>query len=100
MRVSPFGNASQDATDLFVFGEPELTGITSISDGVIEANTNAKSTWLILPLTEAAPIFSEQYDISGVLRYTIEGVWYTQGLASDTITVQPGECLSFMQSDI
>ena len=89
MRVSPFGNVSEDATDLFVFGEPELTDITSISGGVIEPKSNAKSTWLILPLTEAAPVFSENYDISGVLRYTIEGVWYTQGLASDTITVQP-----------
>ena len=89
LRVSPFGNTSDDSTSLFVFGEPELTDVTSISGGVIDANSNAKATWLILPLTEAAPIFEAKYDVSGVLRYTIEGVWYTQPLASDTITVQP-----------
>ena len=78
LRVSPFGNTSDDSTSLFVFGEPELTDVTSISGGVIDANSNAKATWLILPLTEAAPIFETKYDVSGVLRYTIEGVWYTQ----------------------
>ena len=89
IRVSPFQNVSQDSTSHFVFDEPVLTGVTSVDGGVIKAKTNAKATWLILPLTDAAPIFETKYDISGILRYTIEDVGYTQGLASDTITHKP-----------
>jgi hypothetical protein len=89
LRATPFGNVSQDATSLFVFSEPELTAITSISGGVIDAKSNAKVTWLILPLSEAAPKFDKKYDISGVLRYIIQSVEYIQGLTSDTITVKP-----------
>lgn len=89
LRASPFGNVTDDATPLFVFDSPVLAGVTSIDGGVIASNSNAKVTWLILPLTEAAPLFDTRYDISGILRYTIEGVGYIQNLAPDTITVKP-----------
>jgi len=89
LRATPFGNITKDATSLFVFGEPELTDVTSVGGGTINANTNAKATWLILALTEAAPVFETKYDISGILQYTIEGVEYIQNLAPDTITVKP-----------
>jgi hypothetical protein len=89
LRASPFGNASQDTTSLFVFGVPDLMEMTSVEDGVIDPKTNAKATWLILALTEAAPLFDTKYDISGMLRYNIEGVGYLQNLAPDTITVKP-----------
>ena len=78
LRVSPFGNVTVDATDLFVFGDPELTSLTSVSNGTIYPNTNAKATWLIMALTEAAPVFETKYDVSGILQYKIEGVEYIQ----------------------
>ncbi len=78
LRVSPFGNVTNDATDLFVFGEPELTSLTSVLNGTIYPHTIAKATWLIMALTEAAPIFETKYDVSGILKYSIEGVEYIQ----------------------
>lgn len=89
LNVSPFGNASEDATSLFIFDEAVLTEVTSLVGGVIRASADAKVTWLILPLTEAAPLFDSKYDIGGVLRYSIQGIDYIQYLASDTITVKP-----------
>ena len=89
LKVSPFGNFSEDATSLFVFDEAVLTEVTSLAGGVISAWAHAKVTWLILPLTEAAPMFDSKYDIGGVLRYSIDGIDYIQYLAPDTITVKP-----------
>ena len=89
LNISPFQNPSEDATSLFIFDEAILTDVTSIAGGVIRAETIARVTWLILPLTEAAPMFDTKYDIGGVLRYSINGIDYIQYLAHDTVTVKP-----------
>ena len=47
-------------------------------------------TWLILPLSEAAPVSIVKYDISGILRYTSADVEYQQNIAPATISVRPG----------
>ena len=47
-------------------------------NGTIYPRTIAKATWLIMALTEAAPIFETKYDVSGILKYSIEGVEYIQ----------------------
>ncbi len=89
LNISPFQNPSEDATSLFILDEAILTDVTSIVGGVIIAGTHARVTWLILPLTEAAPMFDTKYDIGGVLRYSINGIDYIQYLAPDTVTVKP-----------
>ena len=90
LRASPYGNATFTATNLFVFDEPILTGISATDGtGTIDADSVGKATWLIIPLTEAAPQLDTKYDIGGLLQYSIDGVEYSQSLASDTITVQP-----------
>ncbi|GAX13552.1 hypothetical protein FisN_27Lu056 [Fistulifera solaris] len=90
LKVTLFGNATVESTNLFVIGQPELDGVTTVDGtGKIEPNSNAKATWLMLPLTEAAPIFDTKYDISGILLYSIDGVEYIQNLSPDTITVRP-----------
>ncbi len=87
LKVLPFGNPSEDATSLFIFDEAVLTEVTSLGGGVISAGTNTKVTWLILPLTEAAPMFDRKYDVGGVLRYSIKGIDYIQYLAPGRVTV-------------
>jgi hypothetical protein len=90
LRANSFGNITVDSTDLFVMDEPQLSGLDAV-DGTssIDAESKARVTWLIIPLTEAAPVFETKYDIGGILTYTIQGVDYIQNLATDTITVQP-----------
>jgi hypothetical protein len=90
LRASPNGNASFDATQLFVFDDPVLHRLSAIDGtGVIDANQVGSATWLIIPLSEAAPVFETKYDISGILRYSIEGIGYDQLLAPSTISVVP-----------
>ena len=90
LRINPFNRFDEDKTDLFVFGDPELLFVTSVNgNGRIEGSTDASISWLILPLTEAAPEFDTRYDVSGVMLYTIDGIEYIQNLAPDTITVRP-----------
>jgi len=90
IRVNPFNNLTYDATDLFVFDDPVLRGVTDVDGtGIVAAESDARVTWLILPLTEAAPEFDTLYEVSGILSYFIDGVEYIQNLAPDTITVRP-----------
>jgi len=90
LRVNPFGNFTGDATNLFVIGEPDLYQISAVDgSGMLGAESTGEVTWLMLPLTEAAPQFDTRYDVSGLLVYTIDGVEYQQNLAPDTITVKP-----------
>jgi Fibronectin type III domain len=90
LRATPFGNASFDATPLFVFGDPALNMISAVDGtGVIDSNRVGSATWLIIPLSEAAPVFETKYDISGILLYSIQGVKYEQYLAPSTISVVP-----------
>lgn len=90
LRINPFENITEDATSLFVIDSAELDGITDIDgSGSLGAQTSGRATWLMIPLTEAAPIFDTEYEVSGILIYTIDGVEYIQNLAPDTITVKP-----------
>lgn len=90
LRVNVNGNTTFEATSLFVFDDPVLESITSVDgNGTIAANSVGKARWLILPLTEAAPISTTKYDISGILLYNSAGVEYQQNLAPATISVQP-----------
>ena len=90
LRATIFGNSTEEATELFVFDDPDLAGVSAVDGtGTMATNTQAKATWLILPLTAAAPMFDTKYDVGGVLTYTIDGVKYVQVLAPDTITVRP-----------
>lgn len=87
LRVNPFNNFTEDSTELFVFGDPQLDEVTSVDgEGVLPAATTGRVVWLILPLTEAAPQFDTKYDIGGILLYTIDGVEYIQNLAPDTVS--------------
>lgn len=72
-----------------MFDEAVLTELTSLDGGLIIAGALAKVTWLILPLSEAAPMFDCKYYIGGVFRYSMKGIDYVQNLAPDTITVKP-----------
>ena len=90
LRAAPFGNVTSDATELFVFGAPNLDGVTAVDGtGMVGSETTGQATWLIIPLTEAAPMFETKYDIGGILTYSIDGVEYVQTLGSDFISVQP-----------
>ena len=90
LSAYPFNNFEDDATDLFAFDDPVLDDLTSIDgSGRIEANGKAQATWLMIPLTAAAPQFSTTYDISGILSYYVDGIEYIQYLAPDMITVLP-----------
>lgn len=63
LRVNPFLNYSEDATDVFVIGAPDLYKISSIEgNGTLAGRTKGLVTWLMLPLTEAAPQFDTRYD--------------------------------------
>jgi hypothetical protein len=90
LRATPFGNASFDATKFFAFGEPTLSHVSAVNgSGVINPTALGRATWLIIPLAEAAPMFSTKYDLGGILLYSIQGVVYQQSLAPSTITVMP-----------
>jgi len=90
LRVNPFGNFTEDATDLFAIGNPDLFLISDVDgSGTLAAKSTGEAMWLMIPYTEAAPEFDTRYDVSGLLVYTIDGVEYQQNLAPDTITVRP-----------
>ena len=89
LRSSPSQNITEDATQLFVFGVPKVEGTSSVEGGTIAPGSTASSTWLILPLSKAAPIFETNYYISGSMQYSIEGVEYLQNLGAASITIQP-----------
>ena len=90
LRINPFQNYTYDATSLFVIDEPDLNKITSVDgNGTLIANSDGAVTWLMMPLTEAAPVFDTKYEVSGILFYVISGVEYIQNLSPDTITVKP-----------
>ena len=97
LRVTPFQNFEVDSTDLFVFSEPSLYQLSAVDgSGVLAAESNGEATWLIIPLTEAAPVFDTLYDVGGLLQYKIDGVEYIQNLAADTITVRPDVSSNFL----
>ncbi len=75
LRATVFGSPTVDSTYLFVFKESFFEQLNAINGtGVVNANTNAKVTWLVMALSEAAPMFDTKYDIGGTLKYTIDGV--------------------------
>ena len=80
----------QVVTDRFGIREPQLRQVTAVDGtGSIGADSTATAIWTLIPASDAAPTTATQYWVSGVLRYTQEGVEITVPLTAVEITVHP-----------
>ena len=96
--------AGNDATHLFQLREPKLRGIDAVDgQGFLFQGETGSTQWIIVPTPEAAPQFEVTYYVSGVLRYTYDGVPVNVPLEEAPINVLPTPSLSlkyFHQRDV
>jgi hypothetical protein len=96
--------SGEDATAFFGIRPPVLEGITDVDGtGVIGANSSGKATWTLVPTTDAVAGDSEEFLVSGVLKYRQDTLELTVPLAPTVITVYPSASLAvkyFHQRDV
>ncbi|MCX8107900.1 MAG: hypothetical protein N3G20_03760 [Verrucomicrobiae bacterium] len=96
--------ARESAVVLFDIPPPELEQISDVSGiGVVQPGTRARARWTIVPTVYAAPTEPVRYYVSGVFRYTVDGVDFVVPLVPVPITVNPTARLAlhyFHQRDV
>ncbi|KAI2491476.1 Coagulation factor 5/8 C-terminal domain [Fragilaria crotonensis] len=94
----------RSANNLFVLSSPTLVGITSVDgNGTLAGSISGSASWLILALSDAAPIVPTYYNIGGKFEYYQDGVLTSTTMNPDTILVSPDpqlDLLYFHEYDI
>ena len=87
--------SGEESTMLFIIGNETLTGSLRDGDGgwILNTGESGVAEWLIVPLSEAAPRESRNYDIGGAFSYTSDGTNVTIPLLPTRITVAPDPSL-------
>lgn len=96
--------AGNIVNSLFGIQAPQLNQISAVDGtGVINASTSGSASWTVIPSLDASSAVPKKYSVSGVLRYTDEGLPITVTLTPVDITVYPQPELYldyFLQRDV
>ncbi|MCD0463182.1 dockerin type I domain-containing protein [Roseiconus lacunae] len=93
-----------DATDLFVFRDPDFSGFSDVDgSGELAAGLLGNSNWVLIPLSDAAPDLVTEYYVGGQITYTDTGRQVTIDLEPVSIKVRPQpelDLVYFHQRDV
>ena len=98
-------DSGQDVTSLFGIQLPTLTGNLNAVDGsgTLQPDGTGSAQWILIPTLDAAPQAPANYQVSGTLSYSLNGVTVSIPLSPAPITVQPNPQLYvkyFHQRDV
>lgn len=93
-----------DTTKTFFVRDPVLQGVTAVDGtGQIAPHSTGKSSWILIPTSDAAPDGQVTHLVGGTLRYQQGGAAITVPLIAQAINVLPNAALSlkyFHQRDV
>ena len=102
--VTVYDADGKDVTELFVFRDPVFSGFTQVDGtGELAAGTAGNSSWVLIPLSEAAPDAITEYFVGGQINYTDTGRKITIDLEPVSINVRPQpelDLIYFHQRDV